>query len=53
MTRIRVLCDGCGGRMLVPPQLAEEVNYCRDCSPITEDYDPDLEEEDFTEDACD
>lgn len=39
-----VACDDCGAAMLVTLDMEREINYCRACSPITEDYDPEFEE---------
>lgn len=40
-----VACDDCGAAMLTPSDMEGEVNYCRACSPVTEDYDPSDEPE--------
>ena len=44
MKRTRVLCDGCGVRILVPVEDKDDVNYCQDCMPTKEEYDPRGEE---------
>ena len=39
-----VACDDCGAKILAPIDMEHEVNFCRSCSPTTEDYDPEFEE---------
>jgi RNase P subunit RPR2 len=39
-----VLCDGCGNKMRVPVEDQDDVNYCHDCMPVKEEYDPRLED---------
>lgn len=41
---VQVLCDCCGIRMRVHQRNADDVNYCSDCCPVTEDPEPDEED---------
>lgn len=33
-------CDDCGVPILVPVEDINDVNYCEDCSPVKEEFDP-------------